>query len=477
MILTKKIDIKDTRNQLILFIGLLILSIVSIIFVGSKTIQFFQLLIILLFLILFSLRAPYLFIFILIILITNIFGIYDIRQEYRIPGLGKPSDFVLLYLVFLSFIYYLGRKNLLIQNENKFNKIVIFILLYMTFIVFYSSYITYRTSFNYALRTGAQYFYYVSFFFPIVLIRKKSDINSYINFLRLGGLITGSIAIASNILGYSFVAGAMSKGYGSYIRVYLPLFFNYFVVVFWTIEKLHGRKSKIKIKFLEMLINLFGILLFLGRTSILNLLLMIFFVFIYLKGFKHFNKIAIVLLVFIFSMILLEYFGLSTSLFFERFQQGYYNTLHGKSTLTGRTEAIALGYNVFKKMPFFGTGFIRPDTDFYKSFLLNSRGYAITNNADFGLASILFTTGIIGFLLITYFVIKLLKYIKQKINIMKKEKEYDLVFTYSLTIFTLTLFVYFFEQLVGNVFGSRMVALYIISLSIDIKILSKRYKT
>jgi hypothetical protein len=41
-------------------------------------------------------------IYLLIITVTNVFGIFNILEEYRIPGIGKPSDFILLLLSLLT---------------------------------------------------------------------------------------------------------------------------------------------------------------------------------------------------------------------------------------------------------------------------------------------------------------------------------------------------------------------------------------
>jgi len=98
--------------------------------------------------------------------------------------------------------------------------------------------------------------------------------------------------------------------------------------------------------------------------------------------------------------------------------------------------------------------------------------YAATNSADFGLASILFTTGIIGFGLIIYFVLSILLFIKREIDKMRSNKDYNTIFTFALTILTMEFFIYFFEQIAGNVFGDRIVALHLISLAICIKFLT-----
>ena len=414
-------------------------------------------------------------IYLLILTVSNIFGLFNVIEDYRIPGIGKPSDFILILLNLIIIFKVLTKKPVLSIIEKKLVKIVLLISFYCFFLVFYSSIITNRESFNYALRSGASYFYFTAFLFPIFLLNKDKNLYQFINFIRIGALINGGIAIISNIVGYSIVSGVVSheNEVQNFVRIYLPGFFNYFVIIFWAIQFITKSKGKIKIHYFEMIISAMGIILFLGRTRMAVLALMLISV-IYFLGYKSANRKKIIFYIVIFSIGLVSLFwilNLNTSEILLRFQEGYSNTEQGTGTLSMRFYAIMMGYDVFKDMPIFGTGFIHYTSSFFSQLVTNT-GYAITNSYDFGLASILFTTGIAGFGLITFLIISFLKYVKKQLNKMREISRYDNIFVFSLTILTLVFFVYFIEQISGNVFGLRTVTYYMLSMGFVVKTLS-----
>ena len=419
-------------------------------------------------------------IYLLILAVTNIFGIFNILEDYRLPGIGKPSDFILILLVLVVIIKLLKKKDELTSQEKKLVKIALAIVIYVFFLTFYSSFITGRETFNYSLRTAASYLYYISFLFPIYLVTSKKQLIHFINFLRFGGFVTGIIGIISNVVGYSIVSGVFSQEQGTYIRVYLPIFFNFFVVVFWTVQFLVKNKTEIKIHYIEMIISALGIALFLGRTLMIVVVLALFYIIWFLSksSIKTKKRVVYLLVAFVIGLILsFMVFDFNPTDITSRFQTGYIDTLGGTSSFSARLLAIAMGYTVFSQMPLFGTGFIHPSSSYYSknlmTYIFSPEGYAITNNADFGLASILFTTGIIGFGLITYFVVKNLYYIKVELNKMLNNKDFNIIFVYLLTIFVMIVFIYFIEQLSGNEFGNRSVAMYVISLGFAIKMFSE----
>ena len=417
-------------------------------------------------------------IYLLILAVTNLFGTLNILEDFRIPGIGKPSDFILVLLNLVVIIKLFTNKLYFNKEEKKFIKINTLILLYVFFLIFYSSVITGIQSFNYALRIGGIYLYYSAFFAPLILLSSKKKLYQFINFIRLGGLVTGSIAIISNVLGYSIVSSVLhSSDYGSFVRVYTPGFFNYFVIIFWTIQFITKKKSKIKIYYIEAIISSLGIILFLSRTRFIVLFFMLITVF-YILSFnkanlkKTFGYLSLVSLSFIFAIMI---FGFDIRDIIGRFQEGYINTQIGQGTFSYRLYAISIGFGIFLSTPFLGVGFVHPDTNYFKnlSFVTEQKEvYAVTNNADFGLASILFTTGLIGFVLITFFVISFLRRIKLKLNEFIKSNSINIQFIYSLTIFVIVLYVFFIEQLSGNVFGYRTVTLYVISMGVALKVLN-----
>jgi len=421
-----------------------------------------------------SFKYPQYLMYLLILAVTNIFGIYNILEEYRLPGIGKPSDFILVLLNLLVIVKINNYKVELSKTGKKLVKVAIIIAFYIFFLIFYSSVIMGRESFNYALRTGAAYLYYTSFLFPIYLVTKPKQLVQFINFLRIGGLTTGAIAIISNIVGYSIVTGVISAQSGPFVRVYLPFIFNYFVVVFWSIQFITKSKIEVKIHYLEAIISALGIILFLGRTLVICVCLSLLMIIWFLSKYSLRNKMRIIYLFAIFAFgLILSFVRLhfNPAEIIGRFQLGYTETLQGTSTFSDRLYLISAGYRMFSQTPLFGTGFIHPTSNYYSN-LVTSKGFAIANSADFGLASILFTTGIIGFGLITYFVIANMAFIKGKVNLLKEQKNINLIFIYSFAMFAMVVFIFFVEQLAGNEFAYKSVAVDLVALGFAVKMLS-----
>ena len=419
-------------------------------------------------------------IYLLILFVTNIFGLFNVLEEYRLPGIGKPSDFVLLALNLLV-ILKIFNQNYKIDLQKEINRLIklnLLILAYIFFLVLYTVYIKNIETFNYSLRVASHFFYYSSFLFPIYLIDDHKNFYRLINFLRLGGWVTGLATIISNILGYNIASGVVSGEEGNFIRVYMPGFFNYFVVLLWFSSFLSKRKYRFKISYIEIIVNALGIFLFLGRTRILVLLLMIIFIFIFLtkRTGKRWRIIFAVSALSISIILFLQIFNFPINTFVERFLLGYEQLKDPNQALTGRWLAMTLGYDIFINSPIFGTGFVHPTSSYYQAYLTSFTGQALTNSADFGLVSILFTTGIVGMIVILNFIVKYLLFVYKYLKSMLYKNQINEQFIFSISIFAIILFVFFVEQIAGNEFASRIMAVDLVAAGYSIKFLRVYYE-
>jgi len=416
-------------------------------------------------------------IYVLILFVTNIFGLFNVLEDYRLPGVGKPSDFVLIALNLLV-ILKVFNQNYKIDLQKGIKGLIksaLLILAYVFFLVLYTVYYRNVESLNYALRTASDYLYYSSFLFPVFLIDDHKNFYSFINFLRLGGWVTGLAAIISNILGYNIAGGVVSSEEGTFIRVYMPGFFNYFVVLLWISSLLSKRKFSFKISYIEMVVNALGIFLFLGRTRIIVFLLMIIFIFIFLtkRTRKRWRIVFAVSALSIGIILFLQIFNFPINTFVERFLMGYEQLKDPNQALTGRWLAISLGYYVFISTPLFGTGFIHPTSSYYRAHLISFTGQAITNSADFGLVSILYTTGVIGIIIILNFIVRYLMFVYKYLKSMMYKNQINEQFIFSTSIFAIILFVFFVEQIAGNEFSSKIMAVDLVAAGYSVKFLNK----
>lgn len=455
-----------------LFVGAIALLALFVFRTGQSGITALSIVLIAVALLTISYRFPDVAILLLILTLTNIFGIFNILEDWRIPGIGKPCDFILVSMNIAVLARIVTRSVKLSKIERRFSLMVFVLLAYFVFLIVYSSKIRAFESINDALRVGGPYMYYSSFLFPIFLATKRRHFVRFVNFLRLGGFVTGVIAIASNIVGYSIVSGVVSHEAQGYIRVYLPYFFNMFVLGLWTVQKLSGYRKEFKIGMVELLINVLGIVLFLGRGLIIAAMLMIFTYLVItptsfgkVARYSSFAALAVLGIVLSFSIT-----GFSLGGIWERFAEGFMETLQGTGNFSSRLYAQQYGFQLFAQSPLFGTGFIYKTSPYYQV-LFTPGGLAATNSADFGLGSILFTTGAIGFCLIAYLVFSLVIHIRRVLSTIHDTAGMNLEYVYSMTLIGLIPILFVVVQLVGNEFGGRGVAVDMIALAYGLKAL------
>ncbi|MBA7555262.1 hypothetical protein ES705_47918 [subsurface metagenome] len=225
------------------------------------------------------------------------------------------------------------------------------------------------------------------------------------------------------------------------------------------------RKSKeIHIFLLEIVVNLVGFLLYLARMWIGSLGLMLITAYYYLRK----GGLQVVVFAGVIALLLI---CLSPSIvtniggdIFERFRTGKEGLRDGTSSLNSRFTQIGWGYEVFKETPLFGTGFIREGSPYWDE-KIAKYGCAVTYSADYGLFSILYTTGLIGFGLITSFIIlsikEMMRVYHKSTNIFVK----NLILASSIIVGI----DYFVTQFTGLYFGTKGVMFYLLLIAISLK--------
>jgi len=416
---------------------------------------------------------PDVLLMVLISLCFDVFGLYPVLQELRLPWAygATPPDLILVLVLFAiltkSFrirpgeAWWLDYRYLLNLNW--------VIVIYVIFLTIYSSFITGRSPLNYAMRIGEGHFlYYSTFMYAMLFIDKQRHVKNLINFIRVAGILVALFSICSNITQRPITNAVCSAQYGSILRVGVPGYaFSLFVILFGYIN--YVRKSKeIQIFLLEIATNLVGFLLYLARMWIISLCLMLIISLTYLR--KGVTKGATVATLFA-GVIALVAICISpdivsnlTTDISERFTSGYQEFRSGTSSMNIRFSQIRMGYELFRETPIWGTGFIREGSPYWEN-KIAPYGYAVTYCADYGLFSILYTTGLIGFSLITVFIILA---IKEMMHIFHKSKN---VFVKNLALGACVIVGvdYFVTQFAGNCFGTKQVTFYLLLIALSLK--------
>ena len=459
------------RLRILLSVAAVITGCVILVWNPQRAIELLLLLTVAVWTSLAVVRYPNTYVFLLILAITNIFGIFNILEEWRIPGIGKPSDFILVFMNVMVLAFFLMRRAELTRAEKRFSRLALAIIGYVIFLVFYSAMQGYE-SLDYALRIGGTYLYYSAFFFPIFLITERRQLVHFINFLRLAGFITGLITIISNVVGHSVVTATLSAETEGYVRVYLPYFFNFFVVGLWTAQFMTRYEGEARVHFWEMIVNALGQILFLGRGQIVGLILVGLLSWMVVPRATQKGKRALWAATAVSVGLVLAFagFGFDSTGIANRFRHGILQTMQGTGTFNGRLQAEFHGVQAFLRSPLFGTGFVYPTSPIYSS-LITTSGTAATNSSDFGLGSILFTTGIIGFGLITYFVFSIISHIRRELREREPINGDRLVYVYSMTILVIIPVLFIVVQLISNEFGGRSAAVDAIALAYSVRFL------
>ena len=412
---------------------------------------------------------PDILLMVLISLCFDLFGLFPVLQELQLPWAygATPPDLILVLVLFAILIksFRIHHDEVWLRNYRYLLRLNFLVVAYVIFLIVYSSFLTGRSPLNYAMRIGAGHFlYYSTFMYAMLFIHKRCHVKNLISFIRVAGILVALLSICSNILQRPIAISAVSAQYGSILRVGVPGYsLSLFVILFGYISCV-SKPKETRISLVEVAVNLIGFLLYLARLWIGSLGLMLITAYYYLRkgGLKIVVFAGVIALFAIcLSPSIVTNIGVDV---FERFRAGNENLRDGTSSLNDRFTQIGWGYEVFKETPLFGTGFIREGSPYWDE-RIAKYGKAVTYSADFGLFSILYTTGLIGFGLITSFIILS---IKEMMRVYHKSTN-TLVRNLVLATSIIVGFDYFVTQFAGNLFGVKRVTFYLLLIAISLK--------
>jgi len=332
---------------------------------------------------------------------------------------------VLIFIIFFSIIFKKSyKKELLFSYPYRSRKLIISILLFMVYSILSICYSVDITTSITILKTLLRSFF--TFIIIVALISSKKDA------INLSKIIVMSCFILIlfnlyNILNYSNLSPYyIDKVYGKYLRfvpsasydpnefsvilnLNLPLIFY-----FWNISK----KKLIKLLYVLILfLNIISIIMTLSRTGFINMIfVLISSSFVFFKKYKKYLVIFI-LLIFIVSNILINEGNL------VRFKKMREIGILQEENVSNRIYSFYIALKIFVDYFPFGAGIGNYRALFFEYYNpYSSELGKVSNAGDNSFSIIIAETGIVGIILFCYIIFKLFEILN---DIQKFEKKYN----------------------------------------------------
>jgi hypothetical protein len=350
-------------------------------------------------------RYPEIALFIVILAANNFFSLVS-DEIFRLPGIFRFKDllFILSYLVLFFRVY----QKKVILKQSLFSRNLWIILFFVTLEIVLTMFLK-QQSFNYSIRMGRIYLYYLLYFPLVYLIDTDIKFKRFINLL-LGGVVAYSLLIVVQyILGPSHVIFKFASHVeeqliaGAYItRTYaagasLVLIVFYFYLFYILMEKKYSWFN-----FFILILTFFsGVYLQFGRANLFGVITgFLFSVFILLNlrlKIRSFITTLILVSVIFFSIgaikIITEKNMQNPIVHSFRFLLSGVDDMRYKTGTYGfRLQDSAERIELIQRSPIIGIGFVHP-----LSGIINIRTETtgiVTN--DSGLITLLLNFGILG---------------------------------------------------------------------------------
>ncbi len=353
-------------------------------------------------------RLPEVMLIIGIILITNMFGLYNINK-LRVPGFFKMRDLILISFlvpVFIKWVVY--KRNLKFLFETPITRAILaFFGLVLFFIIL--TVLRYNHSFNLSFRIARDYIYYLFFFATLYCVRDKKGLDFVLKTTIILSLICGFMYIIQALSGGSirfFPGQEVSTGRISGVpltRAYVSLGFTCTILLAASGIFIFTDIQKQKIISLGCIITVLLVYFFsFGRAGwyAVGVFYIVLLLLTPAKRKKQYvYSLFSIISVFFISILLvsqLRYGSYDVLLRIgkDRAFSGVYETQYNTGTWGARYDAFQRYFDyIIKEHPFIGGGFLYPKTEPTKYFV----DY-ITTTGHSAMVHILSTMGAIGLL-------------------------------------------------------------------------------
>lgn len=393
-----------------------------------------------------SIRHPEISLFIVLLSANDFFSLIS-EDIFRLPGIFRFKDllFILSYLVLLFQIY---QKKIVIK-KSLFSRniwlIMFFVILEVVLTMFFR-----QQGFNYTIRMGRIYLYYLLYFPLVYLIDNDIKFRRFLSLVLSGVLVYSLLIVIQYILGPSrvifrfashieeqLIAGAyVTRTYAAGASLVLIVFY------FYLFRILLEKKYEWFNFFVLILTFLSGVYLKFGRANIFGVITgFLFGVFILLNSRLKMRALVVTLMLGIVIFFSIEVVRLATEKkpqnplihTFRFLLSGVDDMRYKTGTYGFRLEDSAERMELIKKNPITGIGFVHPLSGVI---VIRSETTGIVTN-DSGLITLLLDFGILGIFWLSVLTI----------TFFKKTKQLFFSVTDSKATLVIALFAYYFGRL------------------------------
>ncbi|MBA7631331.1 hypothetical protein ES703_38862 [subsurface metagenome] len=392
--------------KLLIFLLLIILytwQIGKMISSGSHFIYF--IIIIIPALIIYTIKRE-LFFFFILLLLTNTFSLFK-PGFIRIPGIFDLRDLFLVILLMPLLFDTVINRNMKWFTSSPVSKVIFFYWAVILFIGIFTV-LNYGVSSNLTLRIGRTYLYYALFFTVPYYIRTKNQFILIVKFTLIFFAIFIFLYLTQWLVGESFSLFMSPKVdlqiVGGHILTRTSVSMGPLGLAFWPLVAivpfLKSKKSKLLVSFL-IIGWMIMILATLQRAGYYLLIVGVFIIILFLPRIKKttfFKSMFPLLFTLALFLTVISSFKFSSKLAWftiigERALSGFEAVREREGTWGYRMDQLKYNWSLVKQNPITGAGLIHPETGLFQGFSVP--GVVTADNA---LATILGTTGLLGFL-------------------------------------------------------------------------------
>lgn len=368
---------------------------------------------------LFCLRKPYFFIIFYLLVSVDFLGYINPHAFFYFPGYFKFKDIIFLLGILFVFKEIIINKSKIHFSKDSSIPMFVFILLFLVGINWMRTYYLYDVEFKSIIQYSRRYLYYLSFLFPICFIKNVKDLKYFFK------MMFSICIIYSLLITIQFFAGSNFNILGNTIitkqtlgglridRIYIKgllLLCGVFIASIGYCVMSHKQN-----KFFYLGIFLIGCGIFLHFARMFWLFIFLTLLLWFIDIHRQYKKIFIIILLGMFVVMSLGLITIELSndnhikKVADFFISGFSDILHYRGTFRYRIEESWFRFDLIKKHPLLGPGFIHPK-HLPSVIALFQKERPDIATVDSGWISILTDFGIVGVLWLILFLIFLVRY-------------------------------------------------------------------
>lgn len=368
------------------------------------------------------LRHPEVALFVVVVAANDFFSLIS-EDIFRLPGVFRFKDLLFIFTYLVLFLQILQRKISL--KRSLFSRAIWLVLFFVILEVFLTMFLR-QQNFNYTIRMGRRYLYYLLYFPLVYLINDDKKFNRFLNLILGATVIYSLLIITQYILGSSHVLFRFAshleeqKIAGEYVtRTYAAGVSLAVICFYFFFYRILLEKKQSWVNFTVLILTFFsGVYLTFGRANLFGVAAGFIFSFFILLNGKL--KIRALLITLTFGIVLLSTFEIIRVVSgkdvpnpithsFKALLSGVEDLRNKTGTFGFRLKDSVERIDLIKKNSVTGIGFVHPLSGIIK-IRADTSGIV---TADSGLITLLLDFGMLGIIWLIFLTLVFFKKTKK----------------------------------------------------------------